>query len=97
MAHTANSTQKMLVEEGWSFGGKDEWPPSSPGFAPLDYAIRNHVAGVACRDTAPTVDVMKGRVEDAWRNMDANCVKRSTGAFRRRLEALISTEEGRIE
>ena len=29
-AHTAQSMQSWLLEGGWSFSNKDEWPPSSP-------------------------------------------------------------------
>jgi len=96
-AHTANKTQKYLDNNGWCFWRKDEWPPSSPDCAVLDYAIWDAIASVACRDTAPNVATMKERVDEAWCNMSANFVKKSCRAFRPRLEAVVASKGGRIE
>ncbi len=96
-AHTASSTQKMLREEGWCFWDNSMWPPSSLDWAVLDYAIWDYIAGLAGKESAPIVSVMKERVEAAWEGMSADFIKKVTGRFRSSLEAVVAKEGGRIE
>ncbi len=96
-SHTARSTQKMLEEEGWLFLDKSMWPPSSPDCAVLDFAIWDHISGVACRDRAPNVAILKERVNAAWDAMDPSFIRRSCRRFRSRLERVVAARGGRIE
>ncbi len=65
---------------------------------PLDHAICDHITGVVCRDSAPTLDVLKERVNAAWEAIDDDrLVRRSTVAFWRRFEGVIAAEGSRIE
>ncbi len=96
-AHKARSTQKMLGEEGWDYWIKTEWPPSSPDTTPSDYGIWDHMASVACRDTAPNMVTLKECMNVAWENMDAKFIKKVTKRFRSRLEAMVAANSGRIK
>ncbi len=96
-AHTAKSTQKMLEREGWRFWDKATWPPSSPDCAVLDFAIWDHINGVACRDRAANVEELKTKVNAAWVAMDPAFIRRSCARFRSRLERVVAAEGGRIE
>ena len=40
---------------------------------------------------------MKEKVDAAWRQLDADFVRRVCRGFRRRLEAVVAAEGGRIE
>ncbi len=96
-AHTSKKTQDYLRQEGWCFWAKEEWPPHSPDLAPLDYSIWDRISGIACKDSAPSIQALKRRVNAAWRNLDASYVRRVCRSFRRRLELVIGAEGGRIE
>ncbi len=96
-AHIANATQEWLEGEGWCFWRKDEWPPSSPDLAPLDYAIWDKISSVACRDPAPDIGAMKCAVNAAWRNLDTNFIRRVCRGFRPRLEAVIGAKGSHSE
>ncbi len=88
--HTAASTQAWLVQNEWDFWRAAEWPPSSPDLAPLDYAVWPLLDGVACKDRAPDILTLRQRVSQAWEEMDANFIRRSCRAFRRRLQLCIN-------
>ena len=87
----------MLKEEGRRFWDKATWPPSSPDCTVLDYAIWDHISGVACKEAAPSIDVLKQRVNAAWNAMIPAFVRKCFSGFRRRLEAVIAADGGRIE
>jgi len=65
----------MLKNDSWELWKKEKWLPLSPYCAVLDYAIWDHVAGVACQESAPNVDTLKEHVNQAWFNMDGNFVR----------------------
>ncbi len=90
----AHSTQKMMEEEEWQFRKKEDWLPSSPDCAPLDYGIWDYMARKACRDVSPTLEVLKNWVNMAWDSMEASFIKRCTAKFCACLEAVISVGGG---
>ncbi len=84
----AKTTQKMLKEKG-HFGIRRTGRQHRLTAQPLDEAIWVHMAGMACRDSAPTLDVLKKRLDVGWKDMDTKLVSRSTVAFWRWLEGVI--------
>ncbi len=97
-AHTAASTQAMIMEElGWRMWGKEQWPPSSPDLNPLDYGLWDKVAQIACATPAPNVHVLRDRVAQAWTALEAAEVRHICRGFRRRLAAVVTAEGGHID
>ncbi len=74
------------------FWRKDEWPPSSPDLAPLDYTIWDQIASVACRDAAPDI----GTVNAAWQELEPDFIRRVCRGFLPWLEAVIGAKGGPI-
>ncbi|XP_059096082.1 uncharacterized protein LOC131890692 [Tigriopus californicus] len=95
-AHTAKITQRFR-EDKIAFWDKNIWPPYSPNVNPLDFAFWAHVESIACRNRHPNLNALMDSVNAVWDTMDEEYVKKSCGAFRPRLQAIIDTKGGHIE
>lgn len=96
-AHTAKKTQDWLRGNLVSFWTKEMWPPSSPDLNPLDYSIWAYVEKGACQKPHSSVPALKTAITKFWNSMDAEYIKKTCGAFRRRLEGVIKANGGHIE
>lgn len=95
--HTARTTQEFLQTSGILFWNKDMWPPSSPDLNSLDFAIWTRVETEACRVPHPNLDALRAAIRRAWDNMESSFVTKVCASFRRRLEAVVSSEGDYIE
>ncbi len=96
-AHAAASTQDFFRELGWRFWTKDQWPAHSPDLAPLDYGIWDLMERKSCAEPAPSLDVLRERVAQAWLAQTPDFIRRVCRGFRRRLEACAAAQGGHIE
>ena len=96
-AHTAASTQAFFDELGWDFWRKEEWPAHSPDLAPLDYAIWEPMRRKACAEEAPSLEVLRQRVSEAWLAQTPAFIRRVCRGFRRRLAQVVAAQGGYIE
>ncbi len=62
-----------------------------------DYSIWDRVVGVACREEAPNITLLKRHVVRAWHQLDTDCIQTVCSAFHRHLEEVVAVEGGRIE
>ena len=98
-AHSAKLAQDWLKEHTPDFITKSEWPPNSPDLNPLDY----HVWGAMLQKYQAYTPKPKNKTElkavlqEIWRDLPQEPIKKAVLAFRRRLKACIEAEGGHFE
>lgn len=96
-AHTSKRTQEWLDANMEAFWPKDMWPPQSPDLNPLDYSIWATVEDSACKKPHPSVPALQRSIVRSWKQMTASYIKKTSEAFRSRLEAVVAARGGHIE
>ena len=67
------------------------WPPCSPDLNPLDYSVWARLVKHVNSKRHTSVSDLKEAIKCAWSTLDEEYVRKITGAFRHRLEAVIHT------
>ena len=91
-AHISKKTTAFLQEENVPFWPRTFWPPNSPDLAPLDFGVWPMVVQRACKVRAPSVKVLKRRVNAAWKSLEAEKIRGICAKFRPRLEECVKNE-----
>ena len=101
-SHTANIAQQFLKETfGRRFIRKDQWPPNSSDYNPLDYyfwdAVKRKVYDVR-RERFTSLAELKKRMRKVWNDaFDIATLRKSILEFRPRLQAVVTENGGPIK
>jgi hypothetical protein len=99
-AHTSNSTQKFLLEElgAEGFWDKNQWPPSSPDFNPLDFSVWSVLKAKACSRSASSTTTLVRKLKEAWDTIvTADYIRKCCNSVRKRFCAVVQADGGHIE
>ena len=98
-AHSSRLSQEWIDQHSPEFVKKNEWPPNSLGFNPLDY----HVWGAMLEQyklftPKPTNKAeLKTVLEVIWEDLPQEAIDLAVLAFRKRLQACIRADGGHFE
>jgi len=96
-AHTAYSTQQFLKENMSSYWPAAKWPPYLPDLNPLDYSFWGVLQDKVQARAHDSLDDLKQTITKEWRRLSSKYIRRTCGAFRRRLEQVVAANGSYIE
>ena len=96
-AHGAKKVQTYLKENLPMFVPKDIWPSSSPDLNVCDYWLFSVIEGQSNFIPHPNLNSLKAAIRRAFRNLDADELKRSYSRFRQRISKIIAANGDHIE
>ena len=95
--HTSKKTQEWLTLNLAAFWSKEMWPPQSPDLNPLDYSVWATAEESACKTSHASVHKLKQSINTSWKKMSKAYIRKTCGAFRRRLKLSLAAGGGHIE
>lgn len=78
-------------------GGPLAWPARSPDLNPLDYFLWGHIKCIVYRGSMLVRNDALGAIQDAFRSVPADMLRRATNTIQRRLEECHRRGGGYIE
>jgi len=86
-AHTAKLAQNWIATNCSDFIGKDEWPPNSPDFNPLDYRVWGAMFEryKTFQPKPKTIDELKKVLQTIWDDLLQNSINKAILSFVKRL------------
>ncbi|KAI6648130.1 hypothetical protein LOD99_11945 [Oopsacas minuta] len=95
--HTSNATHACFRSNTPNFIRKEEWPPYSPDFNPMDYSIWLILETNTCSKSHTNVESLKTAVCREWDRIPQETLRSAVDAFPKRLHAVIKAKGGDIE
>ena len=98
-SHTSKATQDYLRRKTPDFIKKDQWPPQSPDLNPMDYSIWDSLSEKVYkgRNKKFTEEELKQRITECWEEITLDEIRKSIGAWKKRLRTVFQQEGGPID
>ena len=96
-SHTSRVTH--LEEVSPEFIKKDEWPPKSPDYSPMDCAIRDSLKAEVYREVQNKLTKQASiyRIILPWEKMSIQKRRKRISAWKKRLRLFVEKDGGHIE
>ena len=96
-SHTSQQTIEYLKKYKINYITPEEWIPSSPDAAPMDYAIWNYLKQRLNKTQTKTIDELKKKLLYAWRKIDQSYIDKVLASWPKRIFKIYKTRGFCIE
>ena len=72
------------------------WPPNSPELNPVDYKIWSAIEERVYRSKVRDVEDLRGRILQAWDELDQRIIDKAVGEWRKRLRLCVNAAGGQL-
>ena len=96
-AHRARETVEQLSSATPDFISPTLWPPNSPDLNPVDYKIWSAMEERVYRSKVRDVEDLRGRILQAWDELDQRIIDKVVGERRKRLRLCVNAAGGQFE
>jgi len=96
-AHTTFFTYNSIVEMGYNFISKEDWPANSPDISPMDYGMNGIFKERLFGRKARTLEGLKRVARDEWRKTSEDLCFKTLKSWQKRVSRMIACQGSQFE